>query len=346
MDSTMSKRIILFVKTCILTHIFSIFSCANAQDTQPINPLVKITNAIKNNPNAQIRLEDVWEGIHIILTQTSWWSVAIVFTRISIIILFTYIIIRIIDKIIEACRPKIIKNHPNKTHTSIVNTIIPIVRSILRWILIFIAILLLLSEMGINITPLIYSLSVVGLAFSIGSQDIIKNFLNGIMTIFEGSIAIGDKVIIGEYEGKIESMSLRYVHIRHEAGAMHTIPFSEVKTVTNISRDYTVVIISLVCTPRVCMETLENIFKKVYADLKSQKEWAKALSSPLKFLGIKRITVQGVEITAHIKIVYASSSELKYAFYNKLLPLCQEKKIPLVFNVSDSDVHTNQYIIH
>lgn len=293
-----------------------------------------------------IMLDDVWHGLYIMLTQTNWLNVAHLAGRILVILVFSYMFMRLIDKIIHALAPRLSRSKAIHAHSSVINTILPIMRSILMWTLGVVTLLILLSELGFNITPLIYSLSVVGLAVSFGSQNLVKDFLNGVMTLIEGSMAVGDEVIVGNYKGVVESMSLRYVHIRHEMGALHIIPFSEVNTITNVSRDYAKIIFSLICTPAVSLSILEQIFNDVYQDLKSQDVWKDALSHSIEFQGIKRVTAQGLEVVAHLKTAHATSKALTYAFYNKLLPLCQEREVPLVFGVSDPEMHTNQYVVY
>jgi small-conductance mechanosensitive channel len=97
----------------------------------------------------------------------------------------------------------------NKAKNNIfLKTITPILQSIVHWVLIIIVILLILSELNFNIMPIIYSFSVLGLAISIGSQALVKDLINGVLTLFEGNMAVGDFIKIGTNEGYVESMNL------------------------------------------------------------------------------------------------------------------------------------------
>lgn len=306
---------------------------ASNKDIQAVvESYVQKKDAATSTNNYEFLLDDMWQGIRTIATETNLWNTLHLCGRIFIILVISYFFMRLIDKIIHTCGPRISASRAVNGHSSVINTVLPIMRSVLRWILGMVTLLLLLSEFGVNTTPLICSLSVVGLAVSIGSQDIVKDFINGIMSVVEGTMAVGDEVIIGKYKGVVESMSLRHVHIRHEMGALHTIPFSEVGTVSNISRDFAKITFTLICAPSVSLTLLQEIFEDVFKALQSQHHWHRAMKHPLDFQGIKSVTAQGVEIHAQLQTTHEYASSLRYAFYNQLLPLCNERGVPLVFN--------------
>lgn len=306
----------------------------------------KMNDAI-SHPNTQysLSLEDVWRFLKFIIMETHWLSVLHLMGRLTIILIMFYMATRLVDKIVQSFRPHLSKSRFIHSKSAVMNTILPITRSVLRWLMGFITLLLLLSELGVNIMPFVYSLSVIGLAVGIGSQNLVKDFINGVMTLVEGSMAVGEEVIIGQYKGVVESISLRYVHIRHETGALHTIPFSEVGTITNVSRDYAHVTISIMCDPSVSLQALRQIFEQVQQQLSTEETWEKAFIKPIDFQGIKRVSVQGVEIVAQMRTQFANAKPLTHAFYNRLIPLCHESQIPLIYGVSEDTPSGNPYTL-
>lgn len=291
-------------------------------------------------------LEDVWHILKKLFISTNWWTVLHMTGRIAIILVTFFLIMRLLDKVIKACRPHLSKSRLIHSKSGVVNTILPITRSVFRWIFGTITMLLLLSELGVNIMPLVYSLSVIGLSVSIGSQNLVKDFLNGIMTLVEGSMTVGDEVVIGVHKGVVESISLRYVHLRHITGALHTIPFSEVGTVSNLSRDYAQVTISIICTPSASLDMLHRIFDEVYHKLHAEPAWKQSFAKPLNFHGIKRVSCQGVEVVADFRTSFADAKRLTHAFYNRLIPLCHEHDVPLVYGVSETEAPTTPNTPH
>jgi small-conductance mechanosensitive channel len=103
----------------------------------------------------------------------------------------------------------------------------------------------LLALVGINLTPMLASVGVVGLAFSLGAQALIKDYIAGFFIVFENQYSVGDEVLTGSVRGIVEKISLRATWVREFGGRLYTIPNSEVRTVANASRDWMRAIVDL-----------------------------------------------------------------------------------------------------
>lgn len=100
-----------------------------------------------------------------------------------------------------------------------------------RFIIIISALLIILSELGINVTPVLASLGVAGLAVSMAAKDIIADFISGLFILLEGQFYVGDKVKIADIEGVVQEFSLRKTIIKDSEGVLHIIPNSQIKIV-------------------------------------------------------------------------------------------------------------------
>ena len=100
-----------------------------------------------------------------------------------------------------------------------------------HFIVIIVALLAILSELGINITPILASLGVAGLAVSMAAKDIIADFISGLFILLEGQFYVGDKVKIADIEGVVQEFTLRKTIIRDSQGVLHIIPNSQIKIV-------------------------------------------------------------------------------------------------------------------
>jgi len=98
--------------------------------------------------------------------------------------------------------------------------------------------LIVLSELGVNIAPLLAGAGVVGVAIGFGSQKLVQDVITGAFILFEDTIAVGDTVKIGEHTGTVEAMTIRTLKLRDATGQVHTLPFSAVSSVVNQSRDF------------------------------------------------------------------------------------------------------------
>lgn len=250
--------------------------------------------------------------------------------RILVIIGAFLFLWRVIHKIFDLYITRI-KTQPklSRIETSlVVETVLPIVKSTLRWIIVSITGLLVLSEVGINIMPIIYSLSVVGLAVSIGSNTLVKDFINGLMTLLEGNMAVGDYVTIAQNKGTVESITLRCVHLRHDSGELQTISFSEVNSVINHSRDYHNPSISFLVGHQASYLDVQKAMEEALTTLKSQHAFSHMIHGPLVIRGIQEISELGVRVSANVKISPDPKQHFIKAYYAQLFENLQKYNVP------------------
>ncbi|CCO78124.1 Putative mscS family transporter [Erwinia amylovora Ea356] len=115
-------------------------------------------------------------------------------------------------------------------------TLLTLFRNALAVIISSITIMILLSEIGVNIAPLLAGAGALGLAVSFGSQTLVKDIITGIFIQFENGMNTGDLVTIGPITGTVERMSIRSVGVRQDTGAYHIIPWSSISTFANFVR--------------------------------------------------------------------------------------------------------------
>ena len=100
------------------------------------------------------------------------------------------------------------------------------------------AALMLLSTFGVDITPLLASAGVAGLAVSLGAQTLIKDLIGGMLILVENQYAVGDSIQVGVVSGEVERLTLRTTHVRDLSGHLHIVPNGEVRVVANMTRDW------------------------------------------------------------------------------------------------------------
>ena len=117
-------------------------------------------------------------------------------------------------------------------------TLLNIMRNFLAVFFSLIALFLILSELGLNIAPLLAGAGVVGLAIGFGSQKLVQDIITGLFVLLGDTIRIGDVVGVASRVGVVEQMTLRTVVLREYSGNVHTIPYSAIDTVTNYTKDF------------------------------------------------------------------------------------------------------------
>jgi moderate conductance mechanosensitive channel len=136
--------------------------------------------------------------------------------------------------------------------------------------IVFIAALMVLSKLNFNLTPLIASAGVAGVAIGLAAQTIVKDCLNGILILIEDQYNVGDVIRIAGQTGTVENMSLRKTMVRDGDGTLYIIPNSQITTVANLTRDYSVATINVSvdfsADPDKVMKILEDVAMGVRKD--------------------------------------------------------------------------------
>jgi small-conductance mechanosensitive channel len=124
-------------------------------------------------------------------------------------------------------------------------TLIQILRWAIDLFVVVLAVLMLLGTLGIDVTPLLASVGVAGLAVSLGAQSLIKDFVGGFLILVENQYAVGDCIEVGSVSGQVERLTLRATHLRDLNGRLHVVPNGEVRIVSNLTKEWSRALVDL-----------------------------------------------------------------------------------------------------
>lgn len=180
-------------------------------------------------------------------------------------------------------------------------TLLPLFRNVLFIVLAVIITLVVLSELGVNIAPLLAGAGVVGLAVGFGSQKLVQDVINGAFILFEDSIAVGDVVSAGGHAGVVESLSIRSLRLRNLSGHVHTIPFSTVDTVTNLTKEYSYSVFEVGVAYREDTDAVTEVLREIGAEMQADPELGPLILEPLDVMGVDKFDDSAVVIKARFK---------------------------------------------
>jgi moderate conductance mechanosensitive channel len=166
------------------------------------------------------------------------------------------------------------------------DTLLPLVRNTLLIGLAAVAVIVALATLGLDIAPLLAGLGVLGIAVGFGAQSLVRDVISGIFFLMEDAFRVGEYIDTGRLRGTVEGMSLRSVRLRHQNGQVHTIPFGQVLSVTNYSRDWSVVKFNLHLEPAADIETVRKTIKRVGEELLDDPDIGAEFMQPLKMQGV------------------------------------------------------------
>jgi small conductance mechanosensitive channel len=180
-------------------------------------------------------------------------------------------------------------------------TLLPLVRNAVRIVLATMALLIVLSELGLNIGPLLAGAGVVGLAIGFGAQTLVKDVITGIFILIEESMSVGDVVDLGGHSGVVEGMTIRSVRVRDVSGSVHIIPFSSVSTVVNMTKDFAYAVFNLGIAYEEDVDRATAVMQEVGRDLQQDPAFKAAILSPIEVFGIDSFTDLAVKLQARMK---------------------------------------------
>jgi small-conductance mechanosensitive channel len=168
-------------------------------------------------------------------------------------------------------------------------TLAPILRVALGVTIVIVAALMILSNLNVNITPIVAGASVFGLAISFGSQTLVRDIVSGVFYLADDAFRVGEYIDCGKAKGTVEGFTLRSIRLRHQNGQIHTIPFGQLGQITNFSRDWSTLKFNLRFVRDTDLEKLRKVTKKVGEAMLEDPELKDDFLEPLKLQGVADI---------------------------------------------------------
>ncbi|APG48290.1 mechanosensitive ion channel domain-containing protein [Phaeobacter porticola] len=165
-------------------------------------------------------------------------------------------------------------------------TLLPLFRGAILAVVVVSIILIVLMELGINVSPLFAGAGVVGLAVGFGSQTLVRDIFSGAFFLVDDAFRKGEYIDIGDVKGTVERISVRSFQLRHHLGALHTIPFGEIRVLTNYSRDWVMMKLPLRVTYDTDVEKVRKLIKNLGQELLSDPVIGDTFIQPLKSQGV------------------------------------------------------------
>jgi moderate conductance mechanosensitive channel len=208
-----------------------------------------------------------------------------------------------------------------------VRTLLPLFRTAILCVIIVLTSLIVLSHIGIDIAPLLAGAGVVGVAIGFGSQALVKDIITGLFILMEDQIAVGDVVDVGkEHAGVVEAITVRTIRLRDQAGAVHTVPFSEVTSVKNLTRDFAYTVARITIPIGEDIDRVVEILREVSEELMADATLRPLILDPFDYQGVDAFdAVSGsVVLLVRIRTVPGKQWVVGRAF-NRLVKIAFDK---------------------
>ncbi len=179
-------------------------------------------------------------------------------------------------------------------------TLLPLLRSALLISIAVVAVLMVLSEVGINIAPLLAGAGIVGVAIGFGSQKLVQDLITGIFLLLENAMQVGDWVTVSGLSGTVEALTVRTMRLRAADGSVHLIPFSAVTSITNVNRGLGNAAVNVVVNYEEDTDRVAAELKVVADGMRAEPAFSAMMLSDLQLWGVDRVDGAGVTITGQV----------------------------------------------
>jgi small-conductance mechanosensitive channel len=168
-----------------------------------------------------------------------------------------------------------------------VRTLLPLIRNALLIVITAMTILVILSEVGVDIAPLLAGAGVIGLAVGFGAQSLVKDVIAGAFFMFEGTINIGDVIDIGGKSGLVEGMTIRTMRLRDLNGSLHTVNFGSVAMVTNLTREFSYYVLDTKISYQYDPDDVMDVLRETDEELRADSSFKYHILQPIEILGLE-----------------------------------------------------------
>lgn len=231
---------------------------------------------------------------------------------IILVVLVSKIILNLLRKLIDKfLGGRVVKK--SDVNKNKVSTISKALYSVIRIVIIFIAITMILDIFGINTSTLIATAGVGGVAIALGTQTLIADFIKGIFIILDDKIRVGEWIMAAGVEGEVEALDFRVTKVRDFDGSLHIIPNSEITTVRNFNRGFMASEATFSVSYDTSLEEVKDMVAKVSNELSQMEEYKKVFKEKFEIFEIKDLN----EFSYKVRIIARVRAGLQWEISRK-----------------------------
>lgn len=223
--------------------------------------------------------------------------------RIVLILILAWVVLSVAGRLLRLFRDRMAARLNDVESVKRATTITQVFRYVLGVVVSLIAGMLVLSELGISLAPILGAAGVVGLAVGFGAQSLVKDYFTGLFLLIENQIRQGDVVTLAGLGGVVEEITLRHVRLRDYEGNVHFIPNGLITTVTNSSREFAQAVVNVGVAYREDVDEVFAVMREVARDLRADPNFAPHILDDLEIAGVDQLADSAVVIRARIRVV-------------------------------------------
>jgi len=258
--------------------------------------------------------------------------------RIALILALAWALQALAARLIRLFRRYMQRKSPSLDEQARIETLARVFRNGAAVIIVLVAGMLVLGELGISIAPILATAGVAGVALGFGAQSLIKDYFNGFFLLLDDQIREGDVVEVAGKSGLVEEVTLRYVRLRDFDGHVHFVPNGEIKVVSNRTRSFAYAAVDVGVGYGVDIDQALALLREAGQAMRADAKWQARLADDIEILGVERLDSSAVVLRCRLKVVPAIEQwNVKREFL---------KRVKLAFDARGIEMPFPQLTVH
>ncbi len=247
-----------------------------------------------------------------------WRDVLRTMLHVALILGLSWVVLRLSRKALAKLRQHVEADLDDAERIKRLNTLEQVFRYIVAVLVFLVTGMLVLSELGISIAPILAAAGVLGIAIGFGAQSLVKDYFTGLFLLLENQVRQGDVVEVAGKGGLVEEMTLRYIRLRDYEGSVHYVPNGIVDTVTNRSRGFAYAVIDVNIAYREDVDAVYGVMREVAAGLRADPEFAGKIVDDIEIAGVEQWGDSAVVIRCRFKVMPLEQWGVRRAYLHRL----------------------------
>jgi len=210
-------------------------------------------------------------------------------------------------------------------------TLVGVFSSMGRAVVYLVLVLLILSTMGVNVGPLMGAFAIFGLAISFGSQNLVKDVVNGFFMLLENQVSVGDVVEAGGVAGQVEKVTLRRLVLRDIQGTTHNVPHGQITTLSNKTQAWSRAVVEVGVAYQCDLRQVFRVFNEVGQKIFEENEWRPLLMEAPNVVGVMGLGDRAIPIRVWAQVAPAQQWAVERELYLRLKEACDANGIEIPF---------------
>ncbi len=266
-----------------------------------------------------------------ILDIQAWSGTAVIALRITLIAVAAWIAAAVLNRAIRMFRERIAHRFHEREQIKRAETLGRVFRYIVSVVISLIAGVLILSELGVSVAPILGAAGVVGLAIGFGAQSLVKDYFTGFFILLENQLTTGDVVEVGGKAGLVEDVTLRFVRLRDYDGNVHYVPNNLITTVTNMSRGFAQAVVDVGVAYREDTEEAFDVMRQVGGEMRADAVFGPKILDDIEIAGVERWADSAVVLRCRFRVLPLEQWNVRREFLRRLKKAFDARDIEIPF---------------